>query len=264
MTITLKKQFGQNFLTSRDAAKTLIDAAELDYSDLVVEVGGGAGMVTQYLAEVVEKVIVIEIDKRFVTMLRNRFLDHDNVTVHDGDVLQFNLSKYHLKDNAYKLVGSLPYNISKKIVQKFLEHDARPSTMTFLIQKEVAEDYAASPPRGTFLSNYIQGYGGTCEYVATIPKDVFNPIPKVDGGIIHISISNPALDNPRKFAKFLKAAFLNPRKKLVNNLRSIYRVETAELHELFSKNSIPQNARASELQFQQWVRIYQEIVNQPQ
>ncbi|MBN2015921.1 ribosomal RNA small subunit methyltransferase A [Candidatus Dojkabacteria bacterium] len=259
-----RKEFGQNFLTSRDFAKKLVESACIRKEDLIIEIGPGAGMVTQYLVHEACKVIAIEIDERFVRLLRNRFLDEDHIEIIHDDILKCDVSRSIPKGEGYKVIGSLPYNISKEVIKKFIEVENPPEDITVIIQKEVAEDYAAKFPRATFLSNYASVFCDV-EYICTVPKEFFNPEPKVDGAIIRFVIKNEKLgiENRKKFVKFLKSSFLNPRKKLVNNLSGIYKIDKAELLKIFSDLKIGENARASELELDQWMRLHSWIACLP-
>jgi 16S rRNA (adenine1518-N6/adenine1519-N6)-dimethyltransferase len=253
-----KKQFGQNFLTSREYAKKLVEAADINEEDVVVEVGAGAGMVTQYLAPKAKKIFAIEIDKRFVRMLKMRFADDENVEIVNRDILKIKNEK--LRINNYKVVGSLPYNISKKVIKKFLEAETQPSSIIVIIQKEVVQDYVARPPKATFLSNYASIFG-SAELVEIVPKEFFNPEPKVDGAIIKFKIKNGKLKikEESKFIKFLKSAFLNPRKKLVNNLVGIYKIDKQKLLKIFKRLRISENARASEITMDCWKKLFEKL-----
>ncbi|MBU0975581.1 MAG: 16S rRNA (adenine(1518)-N(6)/adenine(1519)-N(6))-dimethyltransferase RsmA [Patescibacteria group bacterium] len=269
MDIKHKKELGQNFLTDRSFALKIIEAADLSKDDVVLEVGPGAGVLTQYLANEVGKLVAVEYDERFVHMLKNRFQDEENVKIMGKDIMTLDVSRELAGVKSYKLIGSLPYNISKLIIRKFLKMEFRPDTITVLIQKEVAEDYCAKVPKGTFLSNYVQIFG-SAKYIGTVPKEVFSPMPKVDGGIIKIS-NLPAkgwpasggksqTPNISKFIKFLRSAFLNPRKKLIKNLSSIYRIEKSALTKIFKEFHISENARGSNLTFDQWKKLFSRIV----
>ncbi|MFC1780277.1 ribosomal RNA small subunit methyltransferase A, partial [Patescibacteria group bacterium] len=164
-----------------------------------------------------------------------------------------------LNENEYKVIGSLPYNISKKIIKKFFDEENQPKSINVVIQKEVAEDYCAKPPKAKFLSNYAEIFSSV-EFVEVVPKEFFNPEPKVDGAIIRFKIKDSRLKNENQIAKFLKSGFMNPRKKLVNNLSGIYKKEKSELIRLFKKIGVEPNARASNLKLKQWKGLYRAIV----
>jgi len=253
-----RKEFGQNFLTKRSVAKKLVYAANVTKEDTVLEVGAGAGMVTQYLCGEAGKVIAIEIDKRFIKMLKSRFLDDDHVEIVEGDIMKIQPDKFNLSKGNYKVVGSLPYNISKKIIKKFLEAESQPIAMSVILQKEVALDFTSQPPKASFLSNYVSIYSDAT-YIEKVPKEFFDPEPKVDGAIVTFNDIEARYDDHRRFAKFLKSAFLNPRKMLINNLSAIFKSEKADLKKMFNDEQIDHKARASNLTIDQWHTLFIKI-----
>lgn len=256
--IILRRDLGQNFLINREVAKNLVEVARIGINDIVLEVGSGAGIVTQYLVNNAKKLITVEIDKRFTKLLKSRFKDYKNIEIVENDILKISANKYGLKRYGYKLVGSLPYNISKQIIKKFIEIENCPSEITVIIQKEVAENYTAKIPRSSFLSNYIRLFG-EATFIDTVSRKEFNPIPKVDGAILHIKLIKQKDAIKEKFIKFLKSSFQNPRKKLINNLSSIYYIKKSKINKLFNEIGIEINARASNLKLSQWRKLYKRI-----
>ncbi len=267
--LQLRKSLGQNFLTSDAHALEILEASGVTSDDVVIEIGPGGGMLTQYLIGEVGELILVEVDKRFADQLKDSFSEYKHVTVLNEDVLKLDLHnlkhkhkhKHKLSPFSYKVIGALPYNISKKIIEKFLESEIAPESMTFVIQKEVAQDYTAQAPKATFLSNYVKVFAD-CDYIGTIPKDKFRPVPKVDGGIIKIKSQKSKVKNEdkKRFVKFLKRGFMNPRKKLVNNLVGITGKDKEMLRDLFSELRINVHARAAELEFDQWQKLYERLM----
>ena len=222
-----KRYFGQNFLTSDEELIKFVSHIAPKENDLIIEIGPGEGVLTHYLAKSNAKVICIEIDKDLVPTLKSTFEKYPNVEIQNLDFLQLDLKEL-LKDMKgsmnLKIVGSLPYNISKKIIKKCLEEIVGIKyELVFLLQKEVAEDYSVNPPRASFLSNYIKLFG-KCNYCMTISKDFFYPVPKVDGGVIKVevdSLSKEEILNRSEIARFIKSGFLSPRKTLANNFKHV-------------------------------------------
>lgn len=252
-----KKEYGQNFLINHRFAIELIDAVDIDNNDIIVEVGPGEGMLTQYYVNEVKHALAVEIDDRFVGSVRKAFKG-TGIQVVNKDILEFDPSKYHLRANGYKLIGSLPYNISKLIISKFLEEDNHPSDMSVLVQKEVGYEYCAEAPNSSFLSNYVQLYSDR-EFIEVVPKEFFRPEPEVDGAIIKFSNIKRRYDDADKFEKFLKSAFLNPRKKLINNLANVFRIDKDELKKIYKKIGITLNSRAEEIEFENWRELFEAI-----
>lgn len=264
-----KKELGQNFIRDEDILDLFVKKINPEKDDLIIEIGPGDGALTERLVERCKKMISIEVDGELVTLLQTKFMENLNLKVTNKNVLDLNIEET-IKELTYgsnkyniKIVGSLPYNISKKIIQKFIEFDYETipeikdnkPEIYFLIQKEVAEDYTALSPKSSFISNYLQVYGSS-EYILTIEKEMFEPEPKVDGGVIKITIGNKltkdmALPEKQKLIKFIHAGFASPRKTLLNNLRNIY-YDTDKFKALKLKDLI----RPAEVEFKDWIKIY--------
>jgi len=265
MKIHFKKQFGQNFLINSKYIMNLVDSLHLEDNDTVLEIGPGHGAVTEILLNRCRKVMTVEIDDDFVEYLNNRFRSYvlnQRLQIIHKDILYLNIPEI-IRDKNYKAVGSLPYNISKKIIRNFIESNKRPLIMSFIVQKEVALDYTAIPPKATFLSNFIKIFC-RAKFIKVVPKECFKPEPKVDGAIIYFEARKYIMKDYDKFIRFLKSSFLNPRKMLVNNLSAIYRIEKEELRKFLEKIDINQNIRASELEFNRWISLYNYINREKQ
>lgn len=252
-----KKWYGQNFL--RDV-KYIIDflyISELDEDDTVLEIGPGSGVLTEYLVEEVNEVIAVEVDNDLIPLLQEKFRHYENFKIIHGDILKINLDKI-LRGKEYKVIGALPYNISKKIIQMFLESKNPPKDMTFIIQKEVAMKYTDPTPKASFLSMYAQLYSDV-EFVAPIPLSAFEPQPKVDGGIIKFQNIGPKLKNTKEIKRFIKLGFSSPRKKLSKNLAN-YDFNKDRVEDILkNKLKFPITARAQELSLEHWLELYKEL-----
>lgn len=246
-----KKQFGQNFLRNIEWIMNFVEAAELDKDDLVVEIGPGDGAITNFVLQQVKELIAIEIDFDLVKHLSEIFEDYKNFKVIQADVLQWNVTKT-IKDRKYKVVGALPYNISKQIIKKFFEQEHKPESLTFILQNEVALKYSAQAPKATFLSNYAALHADV-EYVSKIPNTDFYPVPAVDGGIIHIRNFKNNIN--QELVRFIRLGFSQPRKKLSKNL-SNYGYEKNDVEGALVDLGHKDSARAGELTIEQWQTLF--------
>jgi len=255
-----KKQFGQNFLKYASDSAKLVDSLDPSLEDYVFEIGPGDGRVTQILLRTVKEVIAVEIDSNLVTLLKEKFKADPSFEVIHKDILQIDLRK-ELDSRAikgYKVIGSLPYNISKKIIQNFTEAELKPVRMSVILQKEVAQDYAAQPPKSSFLHHYVSALYHV-KYAGTIKKDRFYPEPRVDGGILNFELREtpyiPYTDI-RNYAKFLKNAYSSPRKKLQKVLSNIYK--EINWSQIFQDLDIEENLRPAQLDTEQFVALWQQ------
>lgn len=247
-----KKQFGQNFLTNVKWIVDMLSAAEINKDDQIVEIGPGAGALTEFLIEQAQRVIAVEIDYDLVDYLREKFEQYDNFEVKNADILEVNIKRL-TKNEPYKLIGALPYNISKKIIRRFILEDNKPESATFIIQKEVAKKYTAKAPKASFLSTFASIYANV-EYLGTIPKGEFNPVPAVDGGILKFTNIKPKVENHVELNKFIKLGYTQPRKKLSKSL-SNYGYEKAATEANLEKMGLSANARAGELTLDNWLEL---------
>ncbi|MCI5108685.1 MAG: 16S rRNA (adenine(1518)-N(6)/adenine(1519)-N(6))-dimethyltransferase RsmA [Candidatus Pacebacteria bacterium] len=214
-----KKSLGQNFLIQPQVALDM--AFSVSNSDLVVEIGPGTGALTKKLLEKGARVIAVEKDNLLYKRLSEENVD--NLEVIHGDVLETDL---FIKE-PYKIVANIPYYITGKIIRHFLETENQPTSMTLLIQKEVAERIVAKDSKESLLSISVKVYGNPT-YIKTVKRGNFNPIPKVDSAILHIE--NISRDNFKNldenlFFKVLKTGFSSKRKKVSKNLKSLIRIE---------------------------------------
>src|SRR3972149_8668354 len=205
-----KKSLGQNFLVDQNVVRDLTDAAKIGKKDVVLEVGAGTGAVTKRLAQIAGKVIAVEIDPDLIPSLHANLKGLGNVEVLNADILNLNFTDL----NHFKVVGALPYQITSPLIHKILHSSNRPKSITFIVQKEVAEKIAAAAPDATYLSNFVANFG-EAQVVKTIKPGAFSPQPKVDSAIIHIELyPKPKIGDAVKLEKFLHHGFAQPRKML--------------------------------------------------
>lgn len=252
-----KKSFGQNFLKYETDAKKFASYLNKDIAD-VVEVGPGDGKLTKQILDLGFNLTSVEVDTDLYQTLENKFNPTGKFKLERNDILE-----YRPDFKEYSLIGSLPYNISKQIILKFLIEENQPKEMILLIQKEVAHDYAAKVPNSTFLHNMVRIYGEV-EYMSTIAKKNFFPEPKVDGGIIKIIIKNKKTEETENLAKFIRNGFMKPRKTLSNNLSSIYNLDKTELTNKLKELNIKELARPAEIEFENWKKLYEHFKTKQQ
>ena len=253
-----KKRFGQNFLKSSFFPSRIAQSLSLNEDDTVVEIGPGRGALTSQIYGKVKRLIIIEIDVELIEFLKNTFPETEIV---NEDVMRFDPKSHGLTELGYKLTGSLPYNISKRIISKFLTEKVRPSVMSVLIQKEVADDYASTSPKAAFLGNYSRIYSDV-ELISKVPKEEFHPTPKVDGSILKFELKGNVENDSENLARFIKTGYSSPRKKLLSNLSNSYKIEKELLKVIFNKLNLSENFRPAELKFEEWSKLYQSLKKQ--
>lgn len=211
-----KKSFGQNFLINKSVLQTIVEAANINQNDCIIEVGPGLGVLTLELAKLAKKILSIELDVNFITILKNYL--PENVELIHQDALRFSPP-----DSKYKVVANIPYNITSHLINHFLQNQNKPASITLLIQKEVAEKICTLDPDMSVLSLQIALFG-KAKLIKKVSNNNFYPAPKVDSAIIHIEIyhlSDPNYIPQEKALQILnlaKKAFSQRRKKLSNTL----------------------------------------------
>ena len=207
-------------MLSDEISSYMVHSLDLSSSDTVVEIGAGLGAVTQKLSENLfeygSRVYAVEIDERFISKLEEMFRPTLNVTVITADILQW--LPQQVFEKPYKVLGSLPYYITSPILHMLVKLSKRPEKSVLLIQKEVAENLVEKAPRASYLSSFLQTFFEVT-YLKTVPKDVFTPVPKVDGAIISLDKKpvEEIFNDPQvmeKYEKFLHRGFSHPRKML--------------------------------------------------
>lgn len=239
-----KKSLGQHFLNSTSYLNVVADAAHIKEGETVLEIGPGEGTLTEALLVRGAKVIAIEKDARLISFLQEKFTGKEFEVI-EGDALD-----YEPAFKKYKVIGNIPYYISGALFKKFLTAKHQPSTLVFLVQKEVAERIARSK-KESILSLSIKAYGNPT-YIKTVPAGVFSPPPKVDSAIVLIkNISRNHFQSAAHEAKFfelVKKGFSQKRKFLKNNLGPGY-------VSVLQKTAIDDKARAEDIPLSKWLDL---------
>lgn len=259
---------GQNFLVSEEVLDDIVDAAQLQGSDTVLEIGAGFGTLTVELLKSASRVVAVELDKRLVLPLKKLAKVNKNLQVVEGDVFkQRPAVNFKLKDLCYKVVANLPYNITSLFLRNFLEQKPRPKEMVLLVQKEVAERAVARPGKMSRLSVAVQFYGQP-EIIRVVPAENFWPVPEVDSAILKIcGIGRDVkgyqglLGNidEKIFFNFINIGYSAKRKQLHNNLAAGLRLANGLIQENLSRLGINPRARAQDLAIEDWIKIVQNI-----
>lgn len=220
-----KKKFGQNFLIDENIVAGIVEEAGVTKDDFVIEVGPGIGTMTQFLCEAAREVVAVEIDKKLLPVLDDTLSAYDNVEVINEDILKVDINKLVEEKNGgkpAKVVANLPYYITTPIIMGLFESHVPLSTITIMVQKEVADRMQVGPGTKDYgaLSLAVQYYAKP-KVILNVPASCFMPRPNVDSAVIRLEAYDtpPVQVNDEKLMfKIIRAAFMQRRKTMVNAL----------------------------------------------
>ena len=247
------KSLGQNFLHDRNLARWVVDQAELDANDYVVEIGPGLGALTEFALAKGAHVLAIEKDKRLVNFLSEKFANKNIEIVH-GDALEFDTRSLYTKPQV-KLLGNLPYYVSSQLLIKFLEYPSPISLSLLMLQNELAQRLNASPRTSDYgaLTLQVQLHYRV-EYLRTVSAEVFLPKPDVDSALVRIAPRGdgelPTCDY-NVFKRLVRRGFSQRRKQLGKLIRE----EVSTWEAICAELGLNPKARAEELSLQQWIAL---------
>lgn len=254
--IRLSKKRGQNFLIDRKVLDKIIQFSGLSQQDIVLEIGGGFGVLTLELAKNVKKVIVVEADRKAVGILRQNLRNFKNVEIVEGDILELTTSNLKLTTLPYKIVANIPYQITSRLIRQFLEEKNQPQEMVLMVQKEVAQRIMANDGKESLLSISVKFYAKP-EILFYVSKNSFWPRPKVDSAIIKIGGIGVKREIGEKemFFRVVRAGFAKKRGQLAGNLAKGIKISKERVNILLEKAKIDQKARAEDLKVEDWLRL---------
>ena len=221
-----RKRFGQNFLVDAQIVSRIVSTISPKKSDDIVEIGPGKGALTFPLLDHLDKLSVIEIDRDLILFLKLK--KQDKLTIYEADALKFD---YGLISNNLRIVGNLPYNISSALLFRLLSNKNQIIDMTFMLQKEVVDRIVASHGSKAYgrISVMMQTFFEV-ESMFTVPKESFNPQPKIESAILYLKTrSKPLTENTKLLEKIVKISFSQRRKTLKNCLKSILSQEQTKI-----------------------------------
>ncbi len=253
--ISARKSLGQHFLVDRGALRRVVEAADIQPTDVVVEVGPGTGLLTRLLAERAARVIAVEMDQALTARLREDMGGFSNLTILHGDARDWDPATV---GEPYKMVANLPYYAASPIVRRFLESSPAPRLMVVTVQREVALSMTAPPGRMRTLSVATQLYAKP-SIAGYIRPGSFRPPPKVTSAIVRLEVfEKPALslDNVDAFFRVVRAGFSSARKQLRNSLSHSFDVSGLRMEEALMEAGIDPRLRAEALSLYEWGRIY--------
>lgn len=225
MSFKHKKKYGQNFLTDQNnVLDKIIEVSNPCENEEILEIGPGEGALTKLLLKKSKKVNCVEIDTDLEKLLKVKFENEKKFNLIMGDILEVDLNEVLVSNT--KVIANIPYYITSPIVNKLISHRDKINEIYLMVQKEVGERICATSGKERSILTLAVEFFGKGEYLFTIPKESFTPIPKVDSGFISIKLhKDKKYENKiseELFFKYIKASFSNKRKNIVNNLSTLH------------------------------------------
>ncbi|MGN1227421.1 MAG: 16S rRNA (adenine(1518)-N(6)/adenine(1519)-N(6))-dimethyltransferase RsmA [Christensenellales bacterium] len=247
------KKFGQNFITDANLLNAIVEDCNLTNEDEVLEIGTGAGTLTNALASKVKKVVSYEIDNRLKSILNETLKGKQNIELNFADIMKVPLEEIESKFNGkYSIVANLPYYITTPIIFKFLESNKLKS-LNIMVQKEVAERICAKSGKEYGILSIMIDFYGNAKIKRIVNRNLFTPPPNVDSAIIHIEKAEKYKCNKELFSNLVHKSFAMRRKTLYNNIKQGFNLTSEQIEDLL-KDFSP-TIRAEALSTQDFVNL---------
>ena len=209
------RELGQNFLIDDNILDVIGRMAELDRSDVVLEVGGGLGVLSEYLAPRVAHLHVVEVDRALAAALEDALAPFENATLHLADAVRLDLAE--LDPSPTKIVANLPYGVAATVILKSIDELPEAQLWVAMVQREVAERLAAAPGSKVYgATSVLAQLAADVSVGRRIPRAVFHPVPNVDSALV--VLRRTGASPPPEVTALVHAAFAHRRKALAGSL----------------------------------------------
>lgn len=263
-----QKKFGQNFLIDSHVLDKIIQAADINQEDFVLEIGPGIGTMTQYLCRYAREVAAVEIDKNLIPILNETLSDYQNVEIIHKDILKTDLIHLVQQKNSgkpIKIVANLPYYITTPIIMGLFENHVPAHSITVMVQKEVADRMQAEPGSKDYgaLSLAVQYYARP-QLVANVPPNCFMPRPNVGSAVIRLTKHQAppvSVEDESLMFRMIRASFNQRRKTLANGLNNAGNIPATkeQIQKSILSLGVPANIRGEALTLEQFAALSNRI-----
>lgn len=261
-----KKKFGQNFITDTNLLDAIVDDAEITADDEVLEIGTGAGTLTKALAKRCKKVLTIEIDNNLRPILNENFSSIDNIELCFADFMKVPVSEINSHfDRPFKVVANLPYYITTPIIFRLIEEKFNVTSITIMVQKEVADRLSSESGTKDYGSITVQlDAVANVKTKRIVSKNMFTPAPKIDSAIVKIDLDRNKFDvlNRQVLTRTIECAFSMRRKTLSNCLKSKLNLSQEQIDKLFDELDFHPQIRGEVLSTSQFVDLSNAIAKE--
>ena len=249
----MRQPHGQNFLIDKNIAHRIVECANIQKTDTVIEIGPGKAALTDILKDLTDNLIAVDIDANLANNLKIKYKDNKNVTVINKDFL-----KFELPDKPFKIVANLPYNVGTAIVQTFLPNKNFVSAVIMLqkdviarlVSKEGTKDYG-------YISLFTKYYADT-EFLFDVAPGCFSPKPQVMSSVAKLINKLPQEPNIKLFP-LIKHCFTMRRKTMLNCLSSFLKIDKILVAKILTANNIDEMLRPDKLTLEQYKTLSEKI-----
>jgi 16S rRNA (adenine1518-N6/adenine1519-N6)-dimethyltransferase len=252
------KKLGQNFLVDKNVVDKIVSSINYKFKPSIIEIGPGLGVLTKEIENKSNDITVVEIDKLMIEILKTQLKDSTKIV--NIDFLKFDLNIAGSKNKT--IIGNLPYYITTEIIEKVYEYSTSVDEFILMIQQDVATKIL-NLKQGKDLSfvSIISNYAFDIELVTDVSRNSFYPVPNVDSTVLKMSSKKKAVDELLNFKTFIIKLMKQRRKTVLNNLKEMYSVETA--NKILNDSSLQPSVRAEKLLMNQIVKLFEvsKVVN---
>jgi 16S rRNA (adenine1518-N6/adenine1519-N6)-dimethyltransferase len=249
------RELGQNFLIDSNILEVIGRAAELEPDDVVLEVGGGLGVLSEYLAERTKHVHVVELDRKLEPALRDALDPHKNTTLHLADAVKLDLTA--LQPQPTKVVANLPYGIAAGVILRTIEQLPQVTTWVAMVQKEVGERFAAKPATSAYgVPSVLAQLAADVKVLRPISRTVFHPVPNVDSVLVRLTRRGPAPEPGLR--ALVQQGFAHRRKALARSV-ALGGGDRDRVRAALEAMGLPADARAETLSPEQWRELHRSL-----
>lgn len=264
MNLKAKKKWGQNFLVDSTIRERIVQQANINPETLVIEIGPGQGSITTLMVDHVAHLLAYEIDPDLARVLKGQYQSYKKVEIIEGDFLIRDV-KQDIKNvktpyKSIKVVANLPYYITTPIITKLMLDLDNIDELIIMVQYEVALRLTASIKDSDYSAlSVITQYYSVPEFLFKVPPQAFRPQPKVESAVIKLIRLNKRLVPSKletEWLEFIRFAFQQPRKTLVNNLTNAYNLTKDDVGETLVELGLSLTSRADSLRIETLVKIF--------
>jgi 16S rRNA (adenine1518-N6/adenine1519-N6)-dimethyltransferase len=249
------RELGQNFLIDSNILDVIARAADLQGDDVVLEVGGGLGVLSEHLAERAAHVHVVEIDRRLEPPLRDALDPHPNATLHLADAVKLDLAA--LEPPPDKVVANLPYGVAAGVILRTIEQLPGAKTWVAMVQKEVGERFAARPGTAAYgVPTVLAQLACDVKVLRPVSRTVFHPVPNVDSVLVGLTRQSPAPEP--ELRALVHQGFAHRRKALARSV-ALAGGDRDRVRSALEAMGRPADTRAETLAPEDWRRLYEAL-----